>query len=1659
MTSPNLLHPLNTTQRVRETYLRYLKTAYPLQDDRLRTDYWNALEETDLLVKGPLLESTPEFIKGRSIRELIEAGILNRKFIQLCGPGLPLDRPLYLHQDQAIEKLCRDRRNLVVTTGTGSGKTETFLIPILNQLLEEGSALQEPGVRALLLYPMNALANDQLKRLRSVLKNYPDIKFGRYIGDTEKKESWAEKKFYRQFADQERLENELLSRHEMQQSPPHLLLTNYAMLEYLLLRPADNAFFDGPTARHWSFIVLDEAHIYNGAIGIEIAMLLRRLKDRVTGKTGRKLQIIATSATLGRGEQDFPEVVDFASQLFDAPFQWDPRDPAHQDIVKATRIAPHPSSPQTWNESSPQLFTELDAAPPNPAPPELLKNYLTICRRFQVPDPVLKKAVENAVGPENDEILNQFLYGLLSDNARLAALRSQLNQEPRFLNALSETLFPDTTLAREAVVSLVNLAVRARPTAGSSSLLPARYHVFARALEGAFVCLNAHKHTAAGQSRVSLTRREICPTCGSPMWELLTCTRCGAAYLMGQIEETEGRRRFIGLAPEIASYMEEPLHCFLIGKSTNSINEDEWLEEATAESETEEKIGTAWTLCTGCGAIVETAQAQEKCPCGAAASQVELLEIELPHDHQIKKCTACGTRSRQGTVIPFLTGQDAPVSVITTALYQSLPEDETLQDLPGKGRKLLIFSDSRQDAAFFAPYLERTYQQLLRRRLIIQALYEDEAAWEGRLRLKDMTRRLRSKSESAGFFRPTDSFDFRNDQIDKWLMQEFIALDRRISLEGTGLLYFRLSRPGNWKTPPPLMESPWNFTPTEAWNLLEILFDTLRVQGCVTFPPNVDPRDEAFSPRNQIFFLEKGSDLKAPPNTFSWLPRRGSNRRLDFLLKILETTVPELSAQGKKATALKLLTDLWQMLTGNPAWKPYLNVDRKPGKDIRFQANYEMWEILPLDPDRTPLYICSKCKNITALNLRDICGTFNCNGKLVPLNTSPSEWQDNHYRKLYQELNVIPLKSEEHTAQWTSDSALEKQQEFITGETNILSCSTTFELGVDVGDLQAVLMRNMPPTTANYVQRAGRAGRRTDSAAFSLTFAQRRSHDLMYYTDPVKMVSGLIRPPAISLQNEKIIRRHLNSILFAGFLRWAKERYDRDFEKAGDFFLVPGKDSGAGLFRQYLEQRPPEIKAALQRIVPPEIAASLDLENWGWLQELTTGNGIAENAETPALDRAESEFMENIQELRTAEIEARQNERDLDANQLKKIGHTVKDRYLFGVLGNHNVLPKYGFPTDVVELKTSHIHTVEAQQVELHRDLRIAVAEFAPGGAVVAAKKIWISAGLYKPPSKHWQTYNYAVCPGCKRFYYKQKTQEASTHWLDPLCPTCGHKIFSSWPKKYGIFIEPEFGFIAQYGDPPTTGESRPERFYASIVHFAEYKMPGKENYSETAPELNPELWARGIPLYTHYSRYGWLVVINAGRTGNGFRICRYCGAADPAPVQPPKNRGKANGHINPTTGKPCNGILDTYSLGHRFMTDVLELRFDGHVAAAAHESTWRSVLYALLEGASSAIGIRREDLDGVLHYRDGSSIPSLILYDDVPGGAGHVKRIGNHLAEVLQAARERVNHECCGPETSCYECLRNYRNQPYHALLKRGAALEFLQHFIPEENSADSTL
>ena len=1643
------IHPIATTAHLRATYTRYLKTIYPFQDQALREALWQALEQPDKLVKGPLLESAPPFSHGRSIRDLVQQGVLQPAFAALCSPALPWERALYRHQDQAVTHLVEHQRNLVLATGTGSGKTEAFLIPILNHLLAESAAGRlGPGVRALLLYPTNALANDQLKRLRRVLGHHPAITFGRYTGETEESDEKARSRFYSQFPSEVAPDNEHLSRSRMRSSPPHILLTNYAMLEYLLLRPEDCVLFDGPAGQHWRFLLLDEAHVYDGASGIELAMLLRRLKDRVVGGVAGRLRCIATSATLGGGAADFPQAAEFAASLFGEPFAYHPSDPVQQDVIEATRV-PTAKLGATGAELPPELYATLGDCLKRLPPEALPLAELDACLPDAISPPIRQAAQRaaheqwvHATGTTNrqEQAVDAFLYVLLSGDGRLQRLHAQLAQKAQFLPQLAEQAFPDDPQASDRLIQLVALAVRARPDRDTLPLLPARYHVFARALEGAFVCLDLKAH-ADKKPCLRLSRHEQCPQCLGAMFELASCARCGAAYIAARavaVDEEDARRHSLRhLSGDTDDESGRRVY-FLLGDSVARTDEDEAVvagEDLKDEPETTEP----WSVCLRCGTAAVGAAVG--CACGSAAVIRRLRRVELNGASEPRRCLHCGSRRALGVVYRFLTGQDAPVSVLATALYQQLPpsQERDAASYPGGGRKLLVFSDSRQDAAFFAPYLERTYSHVLRRRLILQALLNSADGRAGILRIEDAVTPLLREATAAGLFRQRQGLAERKKLVTGFLMQEFVALDRRLNLEGIGLLQVRLVRPERWRAPAALLAAPWLLSEEQSWHLIALLLDSLRQQGAVTFPENLDPTDELFEPRNKELFV-RGEQADGKAGVLSFLPTRGSNRRVDLLERILLSREPAAPALVREQ-ALTALRGLWRELSDpRGPFREHLQTVSRHKVGIVYRLSHHFWELVPAATGAG--FRCGRCRAVSMLNLLGVCPTMGCVGTLEPLPAAVGSADENHYRALYLGMRPVPMSAEEHTAQWTSDEAGRVQEQFINGEINVLSCSTTFEMGVDVGELQAVLMRNVPPTTANYLQRAGRAGRRTDAAAFALTFAQRRSHDLTHYNQPERLVTGRIQPPRIRLANEKIVRRHMQALLLAAFFREARQRHGRIFNSVGDFFAPESaQPAGPALLQQFAEERFAHIRDALLRVVPAELQDEVGTTSWGWLRT-AAGDGLLD-----LLERVDAEVTDDLSTYQRLEREAAEDRNYPLGQHFQHVLRTIRSRQLLGFLASRNLLPKYGFPTDVVALKTEHLHVAEAARIQLERDLRIALSEYAPGAEVVAAKLVWRSGGLYKQPRRDWPEYHYAVCASCRRFHQQKE------EFPGDACPSCGSALNQRRTMR-GVFIKPEFGFVAARDQVRPAGDARPQRMFTSRVYFAEYAPPVTAASPASAPEFVtvPELSGSGVQVQVYYSRFGKLALVNTGEFQRGFQVCQLCGFAEKSPLPKPRARRgtvERQAHTQPRTGRSCQGYTKTYHLGHDFLTDVVELRLSGSAIDSRNEKLWRTLVYALLEGASQQLGIRREDLDGTLYQCAG--IPAIILFDNVPGGAGHVRRIAELARPVFAAAFQRVNSECCGPETSCYECLRSYRNQPYHDSLQRGLVRDFLARVLAQ--------
>ncbi|MGH9228024.1 MAG: DEAD/DEAH box helicase [Acidimicrobiales bacterium] len=1576
------IDPIAASDRVERDYRSYLASTFSFADASLRHDLETRLTEPGRVRRGPILQAAPPYRPGATLTDLVEDGVLHPGLLERDDDKLPADRPLYVHQEQAI-RATRHGRNLVIATGTGSGKTECYLLPVLDHLLRERDAgtLRQPGVRALLLYPMNALANDQMQRIRDLFAPYPDITFGRYVGDTEHTRERAVAR-YRQQHGTEPLPNELVDRDAMKATPPHVLLTNYAMLEYLLLRPADSPFFDGTTGAHWRFVVLDEVHVYDGARGTELGMLLRRVRDRVRGSKPGVLQCIATSATLGRGTQDAPAVANYASDLFDEEF-------TTEDVVHPDRL-PLGSDDARW-ALTPAALERLHTAWVTGEPAE------------QLLATVGDLSGDAGVTPTGDR--NAVLHSLLAHEHHVVELQRALEARSVDLADIS-TVMETFRHPQRTVVQLVELGIAARPDSQSAPLIPARYHLFLRASEGAYVCWSPH-HPAA-EPRIVLDRHEHCPTClrsavTSQMFELAICRLCGIDYMIGQLEDGDGVRRLT----HAAAHQRSLVHVLRErGNPDAAVDEDE---EAVSGSVDDQRLDHAY-LCTGCGALGDT----QVCPCGCrGAGTIAVFIANTKKGDELRRCVACGRHSTASVTLRFLSGSEAPVSVVATSLYQSLPPlTTTSRRASANGRKLLMFSDSRQDAAFFAPYLQRTYTRAVERRLLWSLLRDDPEPF----RVDDLLPRLRRRAEDVGVL-DEDRGRTNTDDALTWLLAELLATDRRQSLDGVGLAEIvpRIPR----KLDPLVSLRPLNLDEDDAFDVLRLLLDSVRHGAAVGIPDGVDVRDDPhFAPRNTSTRLrEAGSEN----GVLAWLPGRGLNRRLDLVEKIV-------AAKGVDVDGRALLTDLWREITeADSPLRSVLVARDVPRLGTVFTLDAGQIEFIARSAAHQP-YRCDQCRQLWWRSVASVCPTYRCRGSLVPAD----EVEPNHYRSLYEGLEPIPLVVEEHTGQLRTQRASELQQKFVDGEVNALSCSTTFELGVDVGDVQAVLMRNVPPSSANYVQRAGRAGRRLDTAALVVTFAQRRSHDLHFFEHPGALVDGHVRPPIVVMDNEAIVRRHVHAVAWSMFERGRVDANEPEAHQVQDLVLPQEGATLANRFLDWLATHPSQLAEHLGGIVPPRVAEDIDIRGWTWVDRLSDPDADGVGG---WLTSGVAEVRDDLDELAKLEAKASSEGKHKWAHSLQRTRRTLAERRVLDFLARTGVLPKYGFPVDVVDLDLSRSQEATAN-VELTRDLKMAILEFAPGARVVAANHLWVSKGIRQSPGKDLPMYEWGICEGCGVLRSQVVTADTDRDevLVDP-CAHCGSELFASGQR--GRYVVPEFGFVGDR-DPNEPGETRPPREGYLQTYFAEYRG------SPPDPET---IDLGGVPIVSRTSRRGWVTVFNRGRTGHGFAFCNWCGyASDQRPARPKK--GQRAPHAAPHSGtRECSGPILTIDLGHRYLTNVMELEVPLDKSSAGRDVAALSTLHGLI-AALPVIGVSQGDVGGSLSVSPAGQ-RSIVMFDEVPGGAGHTRFVRDRLADLVAAAIERVGGCSCGQDTSCYGCLRTYTNQRDHDRLIRGASLEVLTALV----------
>lgn len=1543
-----MFSPVNASHNIVEKYLRYLNTTFSLDDPEYEKLFKAELKDQRRFYKGPYLDVNDSFRITHSIEDLINEGILAKSFVNI---GIQNDRMLYEHQLKAIKK-AMDNRNVVVSTGTGSGKTESFLIPMLDhacRLSEQG--LLEPGVTALIVYPMNALANDQIERLRNVLKNYPEITFGAYTGQTEKKYNKALEKFIG-LNNFEPIPNELISREQMHQTPPNILITNYSMLEYLMLRPESSVFFEPVYTKNWKYIVLDEAHVYSGSTGIEVSFLLRRLKARLNKEN---IQYILTSATLGSEEED-KDVAEFASDLCSAHFD-------EKDVVRATRITPKPEFEVISNNQ--ELYVEFNNLFLNERKDELLDEL-------------------NQINHLHYEKAEEALYDFFLHDQFYWKLRDFMFK-PRTVLEISKE-FAYSPLEIESFVNLASKAIK-----NEIRLFDARYHMFIKAPDSVYITLPPLK-------RVFLERRtkHYENDIEYSVFEISTCQFCHAIYLRGSIDNNKKR-----LSHE--KNEEDTTNVLFLLKDHYS-NDDDDSDDATKLNE--------YLICPYCGKIESAHDKQAEYCEHPIADYVKVIRVGTNKYEKLNKCFNCENTANNGALRSFYTGQEAVTSVISTALYEELPSQKIIQtknESTGKGfgsnrhvptiqslsKQFLAFSDSRQDAALFASYLDNTYQNLLNRRLIVKSVNEFKLDYP--IPFDDFTRALTAPVRDYNSQRGVNP----SITAAKAMFNELFRINSDNALVKRNLLKLNFNINEDFDE--------LGLNAKELNHLCMIMAESMMLSNAIYINSSLYP----FSDDDYEYFAYSTylpsfsySDKDKTRNLLSFIPATENtyNKRFDYIKRLLEAKGLDSSKENVLAIA-RLIFDGLKSLQ-------ILKLDHK---SVGYKIDPAKF-VIEKDMD---FYQCDKCLSFTSHNISNVCPNYKCNGHLHKVDEKET-FKDNHYYRLYTELDPYGLNVVEHTAQLTSEKAFEFQKEFIDKKINVLSCSTTFEMGVDVGTLETVFLRNMPPSPANYAQRAGRAGRSTQSAAFAITFCNKSSHDYTYFNNPVSMIKGSIRPPKFNVNNDKIAIRHVYASALSMF--WYK--YPEYFNNVEDFV----RKGGIEHLEAFLNEKPENLKQYLLEILSEDLIRLLDIENFGWLDTFFQENG--------PINLATNEYKYSITLLEEAYEEL-----------TKKIGvnsflvyrmNTLKREKIISFLANHNVLPKYGFPVDTVELKISTDKNEGGLGLDLSRDLSVAISEYAPGSQVVANGNIVTSRYINKMPQLGWKTFVETKCSSCNTLNIEEYATDSDIDDLLIECKAC-HDFLKNPKNKV---IVPTFGFstdqkIFKAGVRKPNRSSRSEIFYVGHrINIQDFKL----NIPNT-------------DIHFAYSERDKLATLNYSE----YYVCELCGYAE---EENKVFRSYLEREHNTPSGRTCkNKHLNKYKLGYTFETDVLHLRFTYPDIESYGEAL--SILNGILEGISYTLNIERQDIGGSLKFSSNELTQrnnlQLVIFDKTPGGSGYVKQISNEktLIKVFENTLMLMKSCDCGGElmnTSCYSCLRNYQNQYQHEFLVRGYVVNFFDRILNKD-------
>jgi len=1648
---------------LKNTFHQYLEAQYHIWDEDLIEERRRLLYSQGITFQEPRLEATPFYATGKAYIDLsIPQPAKDILTLASSRPNVGIYREPYAHQAAALEAFLGRGTEIIVATGTGSGKTECFLMPILGALAIESAvnpnSWLKPGCRAILLYPMNALVNDQLSRLRRLLgdteiaralKGNRDRRatFGMYTSRTpypgkdspqknrerigkllkkrfrdgndaplsvevrsllEKEGKWPAKDIERFIESSFKTgaeDSELFSRQEMQEMCPDILVTNYSMLEYMLLRPIEKNIFE-QTAKWLSYapnnhltVVLDEAHMYRGSGGAEVAYLLRRLHSRL-GVSRDKIRYILTSASLGSTNEAKKRIKLFAADLTGLE-----NSTSSFDLI--TGIGDSKPNERTATLSEANSLSAYDFSSLHRIHETSASQAVEAFRRLLTD--LGKKATNSELGEKE---LQYLVHDWLQSFGPAAFAANLITSRPRPLSLIANEIFPLGESPGDSLESLLALMTFAREKDKDRVFTPVRSHLFFRGLPGLFACANPKCPCRARNDKPSIlgrlfsTPRLRCD-CGARVYELLIHRDCGAAFIRGYMRDENDN--FLWHEPSTGLW------------SGCAMLEAHFLVEVERRSDQSPEGLKTWLH-------METGRLQEKEPQPDLACQYrELIRPEgtvagysgmvLSFDGE---CPVCLKRWQNAPKIMNQTTKgEAPFAhlVREQVALQPATKPATIQS-PNGGRKALLFSDGRQKAARLARDIPREIEKDVFRQVLILAASElkrigHEAVlsqWiyvafldilvKTGLQLFDGDDRLKLQRHVSEYK------EWYRDDLQGALLEFDSAPPPRF----TALLLRQIGSP---------------YYSVNALTLAYLCPTKKAMRAIADGYPSID-KEVALTlviPWLQGFANQFAFD----PSVKSGVRREASGAE-GYLISSGIEAKKGFTKRQQNFLAQRLgdldsfIAIMAKVLCAEERGSLYLEPKR-----VRLEVAIE-----------SPWYQCMTCTAISPRLWWEHCP--NCLSTKVslvePASTNylrarKSFWRDPVVRVLNGVEKPLNLAVEEHTAQLsfldqtdpdipipTTEEFERRFRDILIGSSDtsidVLSSTTTMEVGIDIGSLVAVGLRNIPPQRQNYQQRAGRAGRRGAAISTVLTYAQNNPHDNHYFENPELIISGDPPLPTVDTKNPHIVERHIRAQLIQAFFHskvvaGSESNLFTMLGKTWDFYVGEGDFSLQSFKKWILESA--EVRNCYRSIRE-------------WLPTCFEREpGVIADEFIHALD-----------------VNRPKGQEDLDQS----------DEPLIEFLFSRGFLPSYAFPRNLCALQIEEkgggqgFHQVKLIQ-RPQQGLNVALSEYAPGRLVVVDKKTYRVGTVAASTSRTAADRAERLFIGLRKYVH---------------CTEC---LFTA-------------GFLEDFteGQPCPLCQTTNLASVTVIQPEVVYPAEGKEIDEYDDEQLFTQATSAQLPLPESEISFEWktflscgqltsmrtqpLVMVNKGDKEDGFLICSRCGKAS--------FDGKQGAHqrdylIETPRGVPypprtCNGDFTQVFLGYSFTSDILlfrlpivePFRFDPIEKRARQPlaDALQSFCEALVLAIAHTLDIDiREVNAGYRFVRHGTDhFADIFVYDTLSGGAGYATQAEQGFSEVFVEAESLLAK--CDCTTSCDKCLRHYGNRLHHGSLDRFLALDLVR-------------